>query len=189
MAGHKSKILLAVDFSEDSEAAADVALQLARRLDAAVDALHVTRPGLEDEAMRRLRHHLSRFHGAPLRHVVEAGSPSERIVRYARDHSVDLVVLGRHGNTGFTRALLGSVAERVSRTAPCPVMMVPRAAGPDRTGVEAATHLAAPATGGENRACLVCQAPCDELICEACRSRIRAEAAERRQEEFSPLPL
>lgn len=178
MATHMSRILLAIDFSEGGDAAAAAAFELARRLDASVDVLHVTRPGLEDEAGRRLRHHLSRFHGTAAREVVEAGSPSEKIVRYARDHAVDLVVIGTHGNTGFTRALLGSVAERVARTAPCPVMTVPRTARTDRAG-----------EGAENRACLVCQVPSDELLCDSCRARIRAEAAERRQEEFGRIPL
>ena len=44
-----------------------------------------------------------------------AGDPAEEIVRYARAHDIDLIVLGTRGRTGFSRALLGSVAERVAR--------------------------------------------------------------------------
>ena len=46
------------------------------------------------------------------------------IAQYARDHAVDLIVLASHGRTGFKRAVLGSVAERVVRSAPCDVLVV-----------------------------------------------------------------
>jgi nucleotide-binding universal stress UspA family protein len=57
------------------------------------------------------------------------GTPWDEVVSAARaDAAVDLIVLGTHGHTGLPRALLGSVAERVVRHAPCSVMMVrPRA--------------------------------------------------------------
>jgi nucleotide-binding universal stress UspA family protein len=52
------------------------------------------------------------------------GHPVEEICRYARRHGVGLLVLGTHGRSGLRRVLLGSVAERVVRTAPCPVLTV-----------------------------------------------------------------
>ena len=56
--------------------------------------------------------------------LVRNGPPAEEIVRYAREMEADLIVLGTHGRTGIAHALLGSVAERVVRKAPCPVMTV-----------------------------------------------------------------
>ena len=55
------------------------------------------------------------------------GDPAEEIVRYAKAHGIHLIVLGTHGRTGVSRVLMGSVAERVIRTAPCPVLTVPPA--------------------------------------------------------------
>jgi nucleotide-binding universal stress UspA family protein len=184
-----SRILLATDFSEGAQAAAQMAVEYSRRLGVPLDVLHVTHRGGEEEALHRLTANLARFHGTEAKAVVESGSPSERILHYAKLHDIELIVVGSHGYTGFTTALLGSVAERLVRTAPCPVLAVPRtawrrsfSAGPAGEDIGA---LQLP----EDRACLVCQVPCDELICESCRMRIRAESLHRRQEEFRNLPL
>jgi hypothetical protein len=97
------------------------------------------------------------------------------IVRYADEHEIDLIVLGTHGRTGVSRALIGSVAERVVRTASCPVLTVPlrrrertAPAGPEAEPV---------------RHCRVCAQPSEDLICEPCRARIRGEALERKMVE------
>ena len=55
---------------------------------------------------------------------VAVGTPFVEIVRYADDHAIDLIVLGTHGRTGLQHVLLGSVAERVLRSATCPVLTV-----------------------------------------------------------------
>jgi len=55
---------------------------------------------------------------------VAAGQPAETIVRVARERNADLVVMGTHGRTGLQHVLLGSVAEKVVRLAPCPVLTV-----------------------------------------------------------------
>jgi len=62
-------------------------------------------------------------------HFYLEGDPATAIVRYARDAAMDLVVMGTHGRTGLDRLLLGSVAEKVLRDAPCSVLVVklPRA--------------------------------------------------------------
>lgn len=52
------------------------------------------------------------------------GNPVREICSYARKHSIDLLVLGTHGRTGLSQMLLGSVAERVVRISPCPVLTV-----------------------------------------------------------------
>ena len=54
----------------------------------------------------------------------EWGSPVDAIVSYAIDHRIDLIVIATHGRTGLSHVLLGSVAERIVREAPCPVLTI-----------------------------------------------------------------
>ena len=56
--------------------------------------------------------------------VVVEGQPAAEIVRVADERAIDLIVLGSHGRGGISRAILGSVADRVMRTARCPVLIV-----------------------------------------------------------------
>jgi nucleotide-binding universal stress UspA family protein len=56
--------------------------------------------------------------------VTAAGSPFVEIVRYAKSHEIDLIVIGTHGRGPVAHMLLGSVAEKVVRKAPCPVLTV-----------------------------------------------------------------
>ena len=56
--------------------------------------------------------------------VMVEGSPKVEIVQYARKHNIDLIVLATHGRSGLAHVLMGSVAESVVRTAPCPVLTV-----------------------------------------------------------------
>ena len=55
---------------------------------------------------------------------VGEGTPFEEIVRFAREKDIDLIVMGTHGHTGLAHLFLGSVAEKVVRRAPCPVLTV-----------------------------------------------------------------
>jgi nucleotide-binding universal stress UspA family protein len=55
---------------------------------------------------------------------VRQGAPHTEMVQFARDNAVDLIVMGSHGRTGLAHALVGSVAEKVVRKAPCPVLVV-----------------------------------------------------------------
>jgi glycine betaine transporter len=68
----------------------------------------------------------------PLEVKIAVGKPAEEILRIARDEAVDLIVMGTHGRSGLRHLLLGSVAEEVTRHAPCPVFSV-------RIGSEAAS--------------------------------------------------
>jgi len=90
-------------------------------------------------------------------------------------------VVGTHGRTGFSRALLGSVAESVVRLAPCLVLSVPAALF-EKAAVPADVE-AVPST---SRPCLVCGRTSAELVCETCRTRIRAEALHRKQAAERP---
>jgi len=56
--------------------------------------------------------------------AVMAGDPSEEIIKYIQEHKIDLVIMGTHGRKGMDKILFGSVAERVVKTAPVPVMVV-----------------------------------------------------------------
>jgi nucleotide-binding universal stress UspA family protein len=67
----------------------------------------------------------------PMQANVAVGTPAEEILRVAREEKVDLIIMGTHGRTGVRHLLLGSVAEEVTRHAPCPVFTV-------RIGLEAA---------------------------------------------------
>ena len=64
--------------------------------------------------------------------AVRWGSPVEAIVDYARDEKIELIVIATHGRTGLSHVLLGSVAERIVREAPCPVLTIrdPESRGP-----------------------------------------------------------
>ncbi|MFN4259599.1 MAG: universal stress protein [Gemmataceae bacterium] len=55
---------------------------------------------------------------------VREGNPHQVIVQFAKEKDLDLIVMGTHGHTGLAHLLLGSVAEKVVRTAPCPVLTV-----------------------------------------------------------------
>ena len=146
------EILLATDFSDTSEAAARVAHECALQWGARVHLFHVTWPQ-ETEVTALLARLVADFASVPtVVRSVPAGDAARAIVSYARDHAIDLVVLGTHGRTGFSHALLGSVAERVVRTAPCPVLHRPQSraeAGGSHHGATGAAPL--PRMCGRNR--------------------------------------
>ncbi|MCA9108602.1 MAG: universal stress protein [Planctomycetaceae bacterium] len=52
------------------------------------------------------------------------GKPDLEITQYANEHEIDLIVMGTHGRTGLSHAMIGSVAEKIIRMAPCPVMTI-----------------------------------------------------------------
>jgi nucleotide-binding universal stress UspA family protein len=130
-------ILYPTDFSEAAEAAFSVATMLAREHGARLIVLHVyPTPVCHGEAVARrqgpgyeadLRRLLDRY-DAPdpstrVERLLLEGDAAEEIVRLAEEEA-DLIVLGTRGRTGLPRLLLGSVAEKVLRRAPCPVITV-----------------------------------------------------------------
>jgi nucleotide-binding universal stress UspA family protein len=56
--------------------------------------------------------------------VLTASSPAQAIVEYAKDHEIDMIVIGTHGRGALAHLVMGNVAERVVRLAPCPVLTV-----------------------------------------------------------------
>ena len=139
------KILCATDFSDAAAAAVAEAVRVAQRLGAELVFVHVAveRPlygetllsmpdvGTVYEAQRRwatdvleARAAAVGAQGVPARYRLEAGSPPETVARVALDEKADMIVVGTHGRSGLPRMLLGSVAERIIRSAPCPVLSV-----------------------------------------------------------------
>jgi nucleotide-binding universal stress UspA family protein len=163
------EILVGTDFSEIADAAVRAAHDHAERHAARLHIFHAQWLQ-EPDATRRLAQ-LSASLGTSVPIVVAGsfGDAANEITRYAREHDVDLIVVGTHGRTGMSRALLGSVAERVIRTAPCPVLAVPLSAPPPRPAE------ASPAAPAVDSRYVVCVAPSPALICEPCRARIRGE--------------
>ena len=86
-----------------------------RRQPIIIDLVDTADTGLHDFAEKNLKDI------APVQVMVAVGRPAEEILRVAREEKVDLIVMGTHGRTGVRHLLLGSVAEAVTRHAPCPV--------------------------------------------------------------------
>lgn len=135
-----SHVLCPVDFSDISQRALHYASALAGWYDARLTVLHifplmpvmdVPPPVLDDETRARLMEDLQRFTACVPRtatlglRVEKCEAVHEGIQTFAARERVDLLVMGSHGRSGFKRILLGSVAERVIRQAPCPTMVVP----------------------------------------------------------------
>jgi nucleotide-binding universal stress UspA family protein len=137
-------ILVPLDFSPPSQRALEVARFLSKKagpsqlllvyayfLPAEVEALARDSGALILETLSaRGREELERVlvglqdEGISAEFVTQHGSPESVVVKTAEERKADLIVMGTHGRTGFSHAMLGSVAERVVRTAPCPVMTV-----------------------------------------------------------------
>lgn len=139
-------ILVATDFSEPSTVALDYGRDLARSYQAALHLLHVVEDmtmtysidgggyphrdllrDLEAVARRDLEAIITPDDRETLKivPVVETHlSAANGIVEYARAHAIDMVIVGTHGRGAVKHFLVGSVAERVVRTAPCPVLAV-----------------------------------------------------------------
>lgn len=140
------RILFPTDFSDNARAAVPYACAFAEQFGAELHILTVlyemaqvvpesgtfiTTPVSNlDEVRESAERALAKLPGAEgknLTNVVRAtvlGTPFLEIIRYARQHSIDLIVMGTHGRGGLAHVLLGSVAERVVRKAPCPVLTV-----------------------------------------------------------------
>jgi len=138
------RILIPVDFSETSAAAAEYGCALAARLGADVTLLNVYSPGIvalpdavfvpSPEEQRAIAHaahtQLESLAGTLERDGVIIhcetieGLPADGIVVWAEGKRPDLIVMGTHGRRGFSHLLLGSVAEHTVRHAPCPVLTV-----------------------------------------------------------------
>jgi nucleotide-binding universal stress UspA family protein len=141
-----SDILVATDFSEPSAAALRYGCALARHFKSTLHVMHavalapsvltgagayvVSVPDLQrqiEEAARKELDELPIENDEPLavqRVVIASNAPAAAIVDYAKHKHIGLIVTGTHGRGAVAHALIGSVAERVVWTAPCPVLTV-----------------------------------------------------------------
>jgi nucleotide-binding universal stress UspA family protein len=133
-----SRILVPTDFSSQSEAALAYARLFGKTFNASLHAMHVSsgrlRPPHEGAdvpedppaALRELRDRVTRGGSSRFTTIrlVEGTDPARHIVRYAETAHIALIVMGTHGRKGIVRLVMGSVAETVVRTAPCPVVTV-----------------------------------------------------------------
>ncbi|MEZ5317694.1 MAG: universal stress protein [Vicinamibacterales bacterium] len=140
-------VLVPTDFSEASAVALDYGRTLARTFGATLHVLHVSddlaammlptggvsldlgrfQTEMETAARRSLDQLLDdddrqALGARPV--LVTSHAPAAAIATYARENGVDLIVMATHGRTGMAHALMGSVAEKVVRSAPCPVLTV-----------------------------------------------------------------
>jgi nucleotide-binding universal stress UspA family protein len=153
-------IVVAVDFSQTTQDTIDAALDLAWLHQGHVHLVHVVPDPFRlpytieptgvnwtdvlrqwtDEARARLEQLVTNrvTEAVGLTRTIVSGTPATEIVRYARDCSADVIVLGSHGHGLMERLVLGSVAERVIRHATCSVLIVPHEMRLTRFEVQAA---------------------------------------------------
>lgn len=145
MALGTQSILVATDFSAAADLAVDAAALLAKQFGAQLHLVHVFDPtpmaplgtrgsgvaqaNAEQRVEQQIRDELGRIREERLPDVARvetqlilAPSPADAICKYAAQHAVDLIVVSTHGRTGLAHLLVGSVAEKVVRHAPCPVL-------------------------------------------------------------------
>ena len=137
------KVLAPVDFSKDSMLAVKFAASLAEQYQAKLFVLHVLAPlhprlrgymenfyEIQEKMVAEAEKDVKKIVPAKIREsirveaVVELGNPHHVIVDKAKELEIDVLVIATHGRTGLSHVLLGSVAEKVIRHAPCPVFVV-----------------------------------------------------------------
>jgi len=138
------RILHPTDFSPSSAYALGYAAALAREFGAKLYLLHVVEDvaralyfdmlqappiadiigEIERQARKELDKILAEEKDLPVERLLRRGVPFGEIIRVAREVEADLIVMGTHGRSGFKHALFGSVAEKVVRKSPCPVLTV-----------------------------------------------------------------
>lgn len=145
-----TKILVPVDFSEHSARAIEYAAALSKTYDAPIVLLHAYQTlnyalpegyvfysaeqlneltQALDQQIARAKVQAEQAGAVAVETKVLMGAAFAEILRVAKEEDFDLIVMGTHGRTGLSHTFLGSVAERVVRQAPCPVLTVKAKAG------------------------------------------------------------
>ena len=140
-----SKILVPVDFSEYTADILKHAMEIARRFDSTIHLIHVipnmdyftpyesfmaaenmvaVQKGIEAEVRKDLDEMAKGISGIPVVKTVRTGVSFVEIVDYVRTEGMDLVVMATHGRGGLEHIIIGSVAEKVVRRSPCPVLTI-----------------------------------------------------------------
>jgi nucleotide-binding universal stress UspA family protein len=144
-------ILWPFDGSELSKKALDSAVVLAKQFNAKIHGLHVINsmpslsitgygdtqiagfdlPLYEAELRKSARESFEQTvadrvpEGVEVETIIDTGVPKDTIAEYARDHGIDLIVMSTHGRSGFSRVMLGSVAEATIRISTVPILVIP----------------------------------------------------------------
>jgi nucleotide-binding universal stress UspA family protein len=138
------QILVPVDFTETSDRALDYAVEVARKFDASITVLHayqipvygfpegayITSADVASQLSTAAQGRLDamvesqKLAGVPMVSLLRDGVAWEEINTVAQENKADLIIIGTHGRRGLARALLGSVAENVIRTAKIPVLVI-----------------------------------------------------------------
>lgn len=136
-------ILVPTDFSKQGKTALTYAAAFADQFGAAVELLHVLEPMPQgallsyvslDDLKHRMRQDAEKKmeqlnsewddYAFPVKRTVQDGHPFVEIIKRAKDGETDMIIIGTHGRGAIAHMLLGSVAEKVVRQAPCPVLTV-----------------------------------------------------------------
>jgi universal stress protein A len=143
------RIVLTTDLSENASVAVPFAVDLAKKYGGAITLLHVCEDSIyyasaaaaegfvvdmddfaakvekdREEALKKEAARLSKTHGVPVEPLLRKGHSAGEIIAYAKEAKPDVVVIATHGRSGFSHLIFGSVAEKVIRLCPCPVLSV-----------------------------------------------------------------
>jgi len=138
------RILVPVDFSENSKKALRYALPLASQYKGGIVVMYVVEPAVfpsdfgfgqmsfpdvEKEMFEKAEQELKQLiedlkTNVSIAPVVKSGIPFVEVTTYADQENIDLIILATHGRTGVEHILFGSTAEKIIRKAPCPVLVV-----------------------------------------------------------------
>lgn len=160
-----NQILVPTDFSENAELAVNYAIALAKQCSAKLHLLHTPvvptyllmdlsySPGPEavtrilNDAQEALDRQAQMITAAGVEHftAIREGTVHEVIRDYAKEHDVDLVVVGTHGRTGVSKLMYGSITERVIKTVHTPIIIIPPEGGRIPSSIVIAYDFSAPA--------------------------------------------
>lgn len=138
------KILYPIDFSEYTEEITSYAVSIAKKYDSELHLLHVI-PNLNyftpyesfltpenlvaiekniEKEIEKDFDKVAKKIDIPVRKIIKSGVTFVEIIDYIKEEGIDLVVMGTHGRSGIEHILIGSVAEKVVRKSPCPVLTI-----------------------------------------------------------------
>ena len=133
-------LLVAIDFEDTSRYALRIAREMAASVDARLHLIHVTPDvppfwsfeasdvdwdGLRNRWVEEARQRHAEIDAPPTsERLIQIGHPAADIVRYAEEHGIDMIVVGTHGRGPIKEMLIGSFADKVVRSAHCPVLTV-----------------------------------------------------------------
>ncbi|MGD0230502.1 MAG: universal stress protein [Syntrophorhabdales bacterium] len=140
-----SKILVPIDFSEYTDEILRYAVEIVKRFGSSLHLIHVVpgldyftpyesfmaaeniaavQKGIEEEVKTQLEEVAGRIAGITVTETVRTGTAYAEIVDYAKSVGMDLIIMGTHGRGGLEHIVIGSVAEKVVRRSPCPVLTI-----------------------------------------------------------------